>query len=155
MSTITTVSELRELPIGTVLTDRMSDVWMIDTYIGSSVKLCAPECASMLAEYVLRKWSPLTVQWRPDQPHRTESPIRAGALREVAKSAVLMEVGRKAVEDELIEWRDSRRFSLRRNGYVIRESDGSASDIVRFGPEFGCRIALEAMADRIEGEARP
>ena len=87
MSTITTVSELRGLPIGTVLTDRMSDVWMIDTYIGSSVKLCAPECASMLAEYVLRKWSPLTVQWRPDQPYRTEAQIKAEALREAAETA--------------------------------------------------------------------
>lgn len=81
------------------------------------------------------------------------NPSLAATIRAIAEDPRLMEIGRRAVEDELIEWRDARRFTLRANGYCVRESDGQSSDIVRFGPEFGCRIALESIASAIEAEA--
>ena len=79
---------------------------------------------------------------------RTEEEV----LRRVASDEDLMEVGRKAVEDELVEWRDARRSVLRNNGYTIREKDGSRpAPFIRFGIEFGHRIALHAIADAMEG----
>jgi hypothetical protein len=59
----------------------------------------------------------------------------------------LLEVGRLAIEDRLIQWRDARMSELsRRNGFTIREVDGKASSVIRFGPETGLRIALKAIA---------
>lgn len=77
----------------------------------------------------------------------------AADLRNVASSAELMEIGRKAIEDELIEWRDARRFMLRNNGFAVREKDGTPSGIIRFGPEFGVAIALRAIAEHLDGRA--
>lgn len=78
----------------------------------------------------------------------------AAALDSLADDGELLyNVARKAIEDELIEWRDSRLFVLRNNGFVIKEEDGSDSHIIRFGPETGVRIALKAMAQHIEAEA--
>lgn len=56
------------------------------------------------------------------------------------------EVGRKAVEDLLVEFRE-RRISLlgRGNGLVIRESDGTESPVIRLGMEQALRIAVKAM----------
>lgn len=65
---------------------------------------------------------------------------------------ILMEVGRRAIEDELTEWRDSGMFTLRNNGLVIKRKDGSESSIIRFGPEVGVRIALRAIANVSEAE---
>lgn len=63
----------------------------------------------------------------------------------------LLEVGRKAVEQELVEWRDSRMSLLGRgNGLVIREKDGKESSIIRFGPETALRIALKAIAEHLK-----
>jgi hypothetical protein len=73
-------------------------------------------------------------------------------LTALAGNPVLMEVGRRAVEDELTEWRDSRRFTLRNNGLVIKEKDGNESSVIRFGPEAALRIALEAIASVSEEE---
>lgn len=74
-----------------------------------------------------------------------------GALRELADDhQMLWEVARAAIEDELIEWRDSRMFVLRNNGFVVKEVDGSDSHVIRFGPEIGVRIALKAIADHLE-----
>ena len=73
------------------------------------------------------------------------------ALRAMADdSELLWNVARKAIEDELVEWRDSRMFVLRNNGFVISEKDGSPSQIIRFGPETGVRIALLALARHVE-----
>ena len=71
-------------------------------------------------------------------------------LTDIANNCELMEIGRKAIEDALIEWRDSCLSALGRgNGFVIREEDGTASKIIRFGPETGIRIALEAIAKHL------
>lgn len=76
---------------------------------------------------------------------------RAAVLREVAEDdRLLWEVARRAIEDELIEWRDNRMFVLRNNGFVVKEQDGAPSEIIRFGPEVGVRIALKALADHFE-----
>lgn len=61
----------------------------------------------------------------------------------------LLEVGRKAVEDQLIEFRDARMFVIRRNGLVIAERDGTRSDIIRFGTEVAVEIALKAMFEQL------
>lgn len=57
-----------------------------------------------------------------------------------------LEVGRKAIEDALIEYRDSRISEpFRGNGLVIREKDGTESSVIRFGPETALRIGIRAM----------
>jgi len=62
----------------------------------------------------------------------------------------MLEIGRKAIEDMLIEFRDSRMFTVRGNGLVIRERDGSDSNIIRFGPESALKIGIEAMIKSME-----
>ena len=60
----------------------------------------------------------------------------------------LLEVGRRAIEKLLIEWRDSRISEpMRGNGLVIREKDGTDSHIIRFGPETALRVGMKAMAE--------
>ena len=72
-------------------------------------------------------------------------------LRQLAGNDALLEVGRQAIEDVLIEWRDARLSEpLRGNGLVVREPNGQPSDVIRFGPEMAVRIALGAMADHLE-----
>ncbi len=78
--------------------------------------------------------------------------MSADVLREVAADEDLMEIGRKAIEDALIEFRDSRMFVLRNNGFVVKEPDGEQSSIIRFGPETGVRIALEAIAKHLAAQ---
>lgn len=71
-------------------------------------------------------------------------------LEEIIENDELIEIGRKAIEDELIEWRDSGLSCLNRgNGFVCRWPDGKSSDIIRFGPEVGIRIALKAIAKHL------
>lgn len=70
------------------------------------------------------------------------------SINDIINSPELREVGRMAVEDELVEWRDERRSMLNRgNGLVIREADGSESSIIRFGMEMALKIALQAILD--------
>jgi hypothetical protein len=72
-------------------------------------------------------------------------------LLAIAEDQSLLDVGRKAIEDVLITWRDGRLSELgRRNGLVIREKDGTASDVIRFGPEAALRIGLLAIAKHLE-----
>lgn len=70
-------------------------------------------------------------------------------LEEIAENNELLEIGRKAIEDELVEFRDSRIACMRNNGFVIREKDGKPSSIIRFGPEFGLQIAMRAIAKHL------
>jgi hypothetical protein len=63
-----------------------------------------------------------------------------------------LEIARKAVEDELIERRDSRLGLLRRNGLCVAEMDGTPSPIIRMGIEEALDIGLKAInAARREG----
>lgn len=58
----------------------------------------------------------------------------------------MLEVGRKAIEDILIEFRDSRiSLPFRNNGLVVKEYDGKDSSIIRLGPEDAIRIGVEAI----------
>ena len=68
-------------------------------------------------------------------------------IREVVEpSDELLEIGRKAIEDVLVEWRDNRLSEFTRgNGLVIREKDGRDSDIIRFGSKMALKIGLKAM----------
>ena len=72
------------------------------------------------------------------------------ALLKLAEDQSLLEAARKAIEDVLIERRDSRLSLLGRgNGLVVREQDGSHSDVIRLGPEDAMRIGLLAIAQAI------
>lgn len=66
-------------------------------------------------------------------------------LLKLAEDQELLEVGRKAVEETLIDFRDSRISQPRGNGLVIREKDGTESSLIRLGPEDALRIALKAI----------
>ncbi len=84
----------------------------------------------------------------------SDTPAKVGSselLAAVAEDEALLEIGRKAVEDALIDWRDTRCSEVGRgNGLVIREKDGAASDVIRFGPETGLRIGLRAIAAHLK-----
>lgn len=74
-------------------------------------------------------------------------------LREIAENDAILEVGRKAIEDVLIDMRDSRISAmLRNNGLVIKEKDGKDSSITRLGPEQALRIGLVAIAEFLANE---
>jgi hypothetical protein len=76
--------------------------------------------------------------------------MNADEISKLADDTKMIEVGRKAIEDTLIEWRDSRLSELSRgNGLVVREADGTPSEVIRFGPETALRIALRAMAEHV------
>jgi hypothetical protein len=67
-------------------------------------------------------------------------------INKVVSNPVLLEVGRRAIEDTLVSFRDARISVLNRNnGLVIRERNGTASDIIRLGPEDALRIGLKAI----------
>lgn len=71
-------------------------------------------------------------------------------LRRIADDPMVLEIGRRAIEDELIEWRDDGLQEMfRNNGLVVKSVDGMSSSIIRFGPEFALRIALIAIADSL------
>ena len=72
-------------------------------------------------------------------------------VEELLENNELLEVGRKAVEDVLIDMRDSRIAILGRgNGLVCREKDGTPSSLIRLGTEQALTIALEAIIRRIQ-----
>jgi hypothetical protein len=75
--------------------------------------------------------------------------VRAECLLSIATDDALLEVGRKAIEDTLIEFRDSRLSQIRNNGLVCREKDGTESCIIRLGPEDALRIGLKAIAAQL------
>ena len=71
-------------------------------------------------------------------------------LEEIYENDELLEVGRKAIEDELIELRDNRMCTMRNNGLVIKERDGTPSHIIRMGSENALRIGLKAIQKHME-----
>ncbi|MGC4151526.1 MAG: hypothetical protein QM628_00410 [Propionicimonas sp.] len=89
MTTITTAAELDALPLGTVFTDRDDDIWMISYFAGTpDVRLTSPETAELPVRAVLKKWGPLTLQWRPDQPPATDEPATVKPSVEEVKGVV-------------------------------------------------------------------
>lgn len=71
-------------------------------------------------------------------------------IKAIADDKILLEIGRAAVEDMLIDWRDSRLSEgMRGNGLVIREKDGRESSTIRFGPETCIRVGLVAIAKHL------
>jgi hypothetical protein len=70
----------------------------------------------------------------------------------LAKNEELLEVGRRAVEKMLVEFRDSRLSEQRGNGLVIKEKDGTLSSTIRFGMETALKIAFKAMAEHRKSE---
>ena len=72
-------------------------------------------------------------------------------LKELADNRELLEVARKAIEDELIWMRDAHVSSpFRNNGLVVKEKDGKHSSIIRFGAEEAMRIGLKAISKHLE-----
>lgn len=74
------------------------------------------------------------------------------SLRALADNEELLyNVARYAVEDVLVEMRDSRIGLLgRNNGLVIREENGADSSIIRLTIESAFAIGLRALADHAE-----
>lgn len=79
--------------------------------------------------------------------------MNANELRKIAEDKSLIEIGRQAVENALVDYRKSRISMMRGNGLVIREKDGTDSPVIRFGPETAIQIALLAIADHLEGKS--
>jgi hypothetical protein len=71
-------------------------------------------------------------------------------LEEIIQNRILLEIGRKAIEDELIELRDCRMATIRNNGLVIAERNGERSNVIRLGPEDALRIGLRAIAEHLK-----
>ncbi len=79
----------------------------------------------------------------------------AEVILKIAADDELLEVGRKAIEDAAVEFRDSRISEmLRGNGIAICEKDGTPSSIIRFGPESALRIGLRAIAETLKTRTR-
>lgn len=74
-------------------------------------------------------------------------------ITEIVKDRTLLEIARKAIEDQFIWFRDERLSSpLRNNGLVCKEKDGTPSDVIRFGPEDALIIGLKAIAKHLGEE---
>lgn len=58
-----------------------------------------------------------------------------------------VELARKAIEDLLIDFRDSRLSVIRNNGLVCKEMDGTPSSIIRIGFDDALRIAIKIIND--------
>lgn len=69
-------------------------------------------------------------------------------LFRIANDPVLIEIGRKAIEDEAIEMRDMRAsiFGVG-NGIVVNEADGSSSSTIRLWTPDAIIVALRAIAN--------
>lgn len=64
----TSEDQLKALPLGSVLTDKVGDVWMVDTHDAHNAGvtwLLSPETIGMNSEVVLHKYGPLKLQWFP------------------------------------------------------------------------------------------
>ena len=70
----------------------------------------------------------------------------------VLNNPVLLEVGRLAVEDKLVDYRDSRISVLRNNGLCIREYDGRESSVVRMSIEEAVTVAMRAIIEELSYE---
>jgi len=72
-------------------------------------------------------------------------------LKEISENAELLEIGRKAIEDTLLSFRNGRISLLGRgNGLVIREKSGDASEVIRMGPEDALRVGMKAIDEHLQ-----
>ena len=71
-------------------------------------------------------------------------------IENIINNDELLEIARVAIENKLLELRNSRISVLRANGLVIREKDGSNSDIIRMGSECAIITGLKAILDYLE-----
>jgi hypothetical protein len=85
---------------------------------------------------------------------KTYSPEVLQALREIADDHdLLYSVGRRKVEDVLVDNRDARISIIgRNNGLVIREKDGGDSNVIRLGTEMALGIGLKAIIEHLESK---
>lgn len=89
------------------------------------------------------------------------SPIIQQARHETAReinndllAPEVLEIGRKAIEDALVDFRNNRISQLNRgNGLVIREEDGRDSSVIRFGPETALKIGINAIWQSIKSQS--
>jgi hypothetical protein len=76
--------------------------------------------------------------------------MNAEDVRKIADNNELLEIGRKAIEDLLVEFRDSRMSMMCGNGFVIREKDGRESSVIRLRTDMGLQVALKAIAEHLQ-----
>ena len=77
-------------------------------------------------------------------------------LIEIATNNVLLEIARRAIEDQLIKNRDEHIFIMRANGVGCRNRDGSESPKYRLNLEDALQIGLLAINNYIsENETIP
>lgn len=71
-------------------------------------------------------------------------------IRGLAHNSELMEVARRAIENELIERRDNSVSVLRNNGLVIKHFNSEPSSIIRMGSDEVIQVGLRAIAEYLE-----
>lgn len=75
-------------------------------------------------------------------------------IKDLLERPDLLEVGRIAIEDALIDLRNSRiAMPFRNDGLVIREEDGTSSSIIRLGTEDALRIGIRAILKHLDSQA--
>lgn len=72
------------------------------------------------------------------------------AIKEILADERLMYYAHLAIEDEAVDRRDRGIQVLNRNGIAIYTRDSQPSSIIRIGTKDAIKIALEAIADRLE-----
>lgn len=74
---------------------------------------------------------------------------------EIQINPVALEAGRLAVEDALVDMRDSGMFMLGNNGFIIRNRDSSESCVLRMNTAMGLRIGIQAYLAALAEQATP
>lgn len=76
--------------------------------------------------------------------------MNPGEIRGLAHNPELMEVARRAIENELADRRDHSISVLRNTGLVIKHSNGKHSTIIRMATEEVVQVGLKAIAEYLE-----
>lgn len=75
----------------------------------------------------------------------------AESVRALSRDPKMLQAAHIKLEDQLIDMRDSQMSVFpAANGMVVREKDGSPSDVIRIPTAMAVQIALEAIADKLE-----
>lgn len=70
-------------------------------------------------------------------------------LNAVAEQPEVLDDLRLEIEDELVKRRDARMSTMYNNGLVIKEVDGSPSEVIRMGVAEALCIALHKLANMV------